>query len=242
MCGRITLITPIEEIARLFDTGVISAPALDPSYNVPPSSPIYVVVEDSGGERRLETMTWGFVPGWIKDLETTRRPINARGETVATNGFFRSAFRRHRCLIPADGFYEWKRDLPEKQPYYFYREDGRPLAFAGLWDHWSDASEEGAPGSGSIEFDSCAIITTEANEMTTEVHNRMPVILEESDWDAWLDPNNQDVEGLQELLQPAGEAVLDLRPVNPAVGNVRNNSPELIDRYETLSLPLEEVE
>lgn len=175
------------------------------------------------GERRLDLLTWGLVPHWTKDLEAARKPINARAETVATSDMFRAALAERRCLVPAGAFYEWKAMPGGKQPYAIARQDGAPLAFAGLWDGW-----RGLDGTVLRTF---AIITTPANAIMATLHDRMPAILEPEDWPAWLG----EVEGDPvALLRPAADTVLRLWPISRAVNNVRNNGASLLDPIPVL--------
>lgn len=227
MCGRFAIITSAEDLARFFNVDGIFGPDLGLSFNVAPRTQIYAVLEE-GDARRLNGLQWGFMPRWAKGLKEGPRPINARSETVASNNLFRYAFSNRRCIIPADGFFEWKRVDGGKQPFFIHRTDEKPIAFAGIWERWTDPN-----GELETPLDSCAIITTSANEVVSNIHDRMPVVLEPENWDAWLDPENQDSGGLRELLDPAEDHVLEMHPVNPAVGNVRNNSPDLIEPYET---------
>jgi len=196
-------------------------PELSPRYNISPGQTVAAVVFDpERSPHELAMFRWGLVPSWAKDPKIGYRTINARGETVATKPSFRAAFKRRRCLIPADGFYEWKKlDARHKQPYYITRSDGRPFAFAGLYEHWSDPN--GAP------LDTCTIVTTEANEPMSAVHDRMPVMLAEADYDRWIDPV-QDAGELQSLLRPAPDDLLQFIPVSTTVNNPRNERPECI--------------
>lgn len=171
MCGRFTLTSPVERLAKQFElTGDL--PDLSPSYNIAPTQKIAAVAENSEGERKLGRLQWGLVPRWSKDPEIGSKMINARAETVAEKNSFKSAFKKRRCLIPADGFYEWARTETgsgPKQPYYIRLETGTPYAFAGLWETW-----EGEDGR---KIHSTTIITTEANEFMSGIHHRMPVIV-----------------------------------------------------------------
>ena len=172
----------------------------------------------------LDRLRWGLVPRWAKDLRIGNKMINARSETVATKNAYRSAFKKRRCIIPADGFYEWKRlDDKTKQPMYISRGDGDPLAFAGLYERWFDAE-------GERELHTCTILTCAPNEMMAEIHNRMPVLLAPAAWDDWLDPGFDDTDHLQTLLVPAPEELLVAHEVSTEVNNVRNNGPHLLDR------------
>jgi putative SOS response-associated peptidase YedK len=227
MCGRFVSASAPDEIARYFDAAAPEA-LLEPSYNVAPTNDVYAVLDD-GGVRRVGAFHWGLVPGWAKDPKVGSRMINARAETLASKNAYKPALKRRRCLIPADGFYEWKKlaDAKRKQPYFAHRPDGEPLAFAGLWEVWRGPKD--ADGERGEALHSCTIITTTANETMAEVHDRMPVILPRSAWDAWLDPTNDDLETLGKLLVPAPAGLISLRPVSTQVNNVRNKGPELVD-------------
>jgi putative SOS response-associated peptidase YedK len=227
MCGRFVSSSPPDELATYFDVEAVSETVLEPNYNVAPSLDVYVVVE-SGGIRRLDTFHWGLVPFWAKDPSTGNKMINARAESVTEKNAYKHAFKKRRCIIPVDGFYEWKK-IPgqkAKQPYFVQRKDGEPLALAGLWEVWrpkDDTERETDP------LRSCTIITGEPNEKIADIHDRMPVILPPSAWDAWLDPENDDVETLGKLLVPAPPELITLHPVSTMVNNVRENGPELIE-------------
>jgi putative SOS response-associated peptidase YedK len=160
-------------------------------------------------------MRWGLIPAWTKDLKKAREPINAKAETVADLPSFRDAFRRRRCLIPADGFYEWKQEGGRKQPVYIRMKDGEPFAFAGLWEHW-----EGQDGH---VIESCTLLTTEPNELLAQVHTRMPVILDPTDYNQWLDPDVQEVTDLKPVLHPYPPDQMTYYPVNLRVNNPRND-------------------
>lgn len=215
------------KIAALFKIEVLGEGTddLGENYNVAPSQRI-AVVDAPEGVRQLEVLRWGLVPSWSKELKIGARMINARAETVDTKPAYRHAFKLKRCLIPADGFYEWKRYGPKlKQPSYFHRAAGdEPLAFAGLWETWRDKAD---PAADPVR--TACIVTTAANTTMAPVHNRMPVILPETAWDAWLDPANEDTAALKDLLVPASDDLLDVYPVARSVGNVRNNGPHLLD-------------
>jgi putative SOS response-associated peptidase YedK len=213
MCGRYTLTSPIDRLAQEFDLdGGIGE--LQPNYNVAPTQSVATVIAENGG-RRLEMLRWGLVPSWADDPEIGSRMINARAETAPEKPSFRSAFKRRRCLIPSDGFYEWKREEGGKQPYYIHMQDGRPFAFAGLWESWHD------------ELRTCAIITTRANELVAGVHDRMPVILPRENYDAWLDPE-ADKEELVSLLRPYPGDDLETFPVSRFVNSPRNNDERCV--------------
>ncbi len=236
MCGRFVSATPPDQVAAYFGAQPPSEGATsgewDANYNVAPTTGVYVV-RDDGSVRRVETMRWGLVPFWAKDPSIGSKMINARSETVAEKSAFRRAFRKTRCIVPADGFYEWKKlggpkvgGRPAKQPVYVHRVDGEPLAFAGLWELWRDPAEPGT------ELHSCTILTTSANATMRPVHDRMPVILPPSAWDTWLAPAPADAETLGKLLVPAPDSLLELRPVSTDVNNVRNRGPHLLDRFD----------
>lgn len=223
MCGRFVSATPPDQIARYFDA---EAPeqALEASYNVAPTNDVYTVLVD-GGVRRVEAMHWGLIPFWAKDPSVGNRMINARAETLATKNAFKHAYKKKRCLIPADGFYEWKvvPGQKRKQPMYIHRVDGEPMAFAGLWEVWRNSNDP------DEEVHSCTIITGDPNDKVREIHDRMPVILPPSAWETWLDPETQDLEVLGKLLVPAPASLIAVHPVSTEVNNVRNKGAHLID-------------
>lgn len=231
MCGRYVTTSPPDQIARYFDAAPPET-SLPANYNTAPTNEVYAVVEGADGVRRLEVFHWGLVPVWAKDMKIASKLINARSEGIATKPAFRSAFKRKRCLIPMDGFYEWKvtpglvgpKGKPAKQPMFIHRLDGEPLAVAGLWEAWKDPAEPDGPW-----LHSCSVITTAANQTMAPVHDRMPVLLAPSAWGKWLDRQTDDLAGLEELLVPAPNHLLTMHPVSTAVNNVRNRGPELID-------------
>lgn len=227
MCGRFVSATPADEVARYFDAQAPEA-ALEPSWNVAPTNDIYVVLED-GGIRRVAPHHWGLVPVWAKSPALGNKMINARAEGLADKNAFKHAFKRRRCIVPVDGFYEWQKIEGQKvkQPFFISRPDGEPLAFAGLWEEW-----KGPDRSGDQRLRSATIITTEANSTMAPVHDRMPVILPPSAWDTWLDEDNADLETLGRLLVPAPPEILTLRPVSTEVNNVRNKGAQLIERVD----------
>jgi putative SOS response-associated peptidase YedK len=216
MCGRYTLSTPAGRLAEEFQLD--STAEISPSYNVAPTQQVAAVVEDEGG-RRLEMFRWGLVPSWAEDPEIGSRMINARSETAPEKPSFRRSFRGRRCLIAADGFYEWKRENGGKQPYYFRMQDGRPFAFAGLWESWEK-------GDGTLR--TCAILTTRANSVLEGIHDRMPVILPHDAYNAWLDPD-ADREELGELMIPYPNDDLETYPVSRFVNSPRNNDERCIE-------------
>ena len=226
MCGRFTLISSVSDLQLKF--GFAMEPAdVRPRYNVAPTQQVLTVVND--GERRGELMRWGLVPSWAKDVKIGNRMINAVSETAATKPAFRSAFRRRRCLVLADGFFEWRKERKQRIPLYFSQKSGEPMAFAGLWENWKSPDDEW--------IRSCTILTTTANSFIEPVHNRMPVILSAETVPLWLDPLTETPDNLQPLLLPAPSELLDVREVSPTVNNVRNDNPGCIDAV----VPPEEV-
>lgn len=218
MCGRYTLTSSVKALAEEFGLSgsLAEVPA---SYNVAPTQEVAAVLEDDV-ERRLELLRWGLIPAWADDPRIGSRMINARGETVAEKPSFRGAFKKRRCLIPADGFYEWQRTESGKQPYHIRMKDGRPFAFAGLWETWSGHGEE---------IRSCAIITTGANELVSEVHHRMPVIVAPENYEIWLDPDMREAEPLVPLLASYPTDLMEAYPVSRRVNNPANNVPDCIE-------------
>ena len=218
MCGRYTLTTPVEKLAEEFGFDDSSV-ELPPNYNVAPTQGVAAVLEEDG-RRRLEVLRWGLIPPWANDPQIGSRMINARAETAPEKPSFRRAFRERRCLIPADGFYEWKRMNGGKQPYYIHMREGRPFAFAGLWESWKD---DGGP-----EIRSCTILTTKPNTLAGEIHDRMPVILPTGAYDVWLDPE-ADRDELYGLLAPYPEDEMEAYPVSRFVNSPSNNDPRCIE-------------
>jgi putative SOS response-associated peptidase YedK len=213
-------------LAEYFAVEEVRAEPPGPSWNVAPTDPVPSVLVRR--ERRLlGWLRWGLVPSWAKDARGAARSINARSESLASKPAFRSAFARRRCLLPADGFYEWQRLADgTRQPWLFRRADGAPLAMAGLWEVWRDPSV--AEHEGEL-LRTCAVVTTGANTLMAPIHDRMPVLLEARDWAAWLDPATEDLEGLAALLVPADPRVLDCYPVTPRVNSVRENDAGLLE-------------
>jgi putative SOS response-associated peptidase YedK len=227
MCGRFSSTSQLQFLLEQFRAEPVGVEGHQPSWNVAPASDILVVTASEDGARQLRELRWGLVPRWAKDRSGANRMINLRAETVREKKGWKSTLARKRCIIPIDGFYEWQDQGKgqRKQPFYITSRDFSPLALAGLWATWRD------PESGEELF-TCTILTTSANDLMESVHHRMPVILAPEDWDAWLDPNNTDTDELAKLLVPAPEEMLTLWPVDPAVGNVRNNRPELQEPLE----------
>lgn len=208
MCGRFTLFEPDKVLAKEF--GVSGIPSLPPRYNIAPSQSVAAVRATSAGSgREIAILRWGLIPSWSKDPAIGNRLINARAETVREKPSFRNAFRRHRCLIPANGFYEWQRQERGKQPFFVRMRDKRLFAFAGLWDRW-ESPEEGA-------IETCTILTTAANAVLAPIHDRMPVILPPGEYDRWLDPSLRDPDSLAPLLVPFPPEEMLAFPVSPRV-------------------------
>jgi putative SOS response-associated peptidase YedK len=226
MCGRYTLTAKQEALARMFLLKQVSGSLADipeERYNIAPSQSVMAVRESrDGGEREGVVFRWGLVPFWAKEVKIGYRMINARSETAAQKPAFRAAMRSRRCLIPASGFYEWQRNLPgnRKQPYCFGLRSGEPLAMAGIWERWKD------PAGGVVE--SCAILTTDANDLMLPVHDRMPVILEEPDFDRWLDLGEDDPSNLQPLLKPHDSGSMLRKPISTLVNSLKNDGPEIL--------------
>ena len=217
MCGRYTLISNISEFQGRFGF-VMDEPPSGPRYNVAPTQSVLTVVNN--GERRGEMMRWGLVPSWAKDIKIGNRMINAVSETAATKPAFRSAFRYRRCLVLADGFFEWRREGKKRVPLYFSQKSGEPMAFAGLWENWK--SQEGE------WVHSCTILTTAANSFIEPIHSRMPVILSAETEPLWLDPLTETPDNLEPLLLPAPSELLEVSEVSPVVNNARSEGPECI--------------
>ncbi|MBC1241835.1 SOS response-associated peptidase [Nostoc sp. 2RC] len=219
MCGRFTLNQPVEALAKIFD--VQQLPDLPAEYNIAPTQKVAIVLQNPESKKReFQQLHWGLIPSWAKDPGIGAKTINARAETVAEKPAFRSAFKHRRCLVLADGFYEWQRQQGKKQPFYFRLQDGQPFAFAGLWERWQSPSNE--------EITSCTILTTAANELLQPIHERMPVILDPQDYDLWLDSQVQTPQTLQQLLRSYPAAAMTAYPVSTLVNNSRHNSPECI--------------
>jgi len=222
MCGRYSQSQSAEIIAKAFQ--VDSVPALKPRYNIAPTQSVPTVLQTSAStNRQFKMLHWGLIPSWAKDPKMGGRLINARAETVNEKPAFRSAFRQRRCLVLADGFYEWQQqeDKKQKQPFYFRLSDGQPFAFAGLWEHWKGADGE--------EIESCTLLTTEPNELMQPIHNRMPVILDPKDYDLWLDSEVKKPELLQPLLRSYQTEEMTAYPVSKAVNKPSNDTAECIN-------------
>jgi putative SOS response-associated peptidase YedK len=234
MCGRYVSVRSNEDLTDEFD-------AIDATngeweagdYNVAPTKPVRIVVnrplrDDDGTPaktptRQLRVVSWGLIPSWAKDRKTQGRMFNARAESVATTNAFRRAYAKRRCLVPADGWYEWQLTDGGKQPIYMTPEDGHPIAFAGLYEFWGEQGQTAT---------TCTIITAPAQGALAEIHERMPLVLPQTAWKRWLDPAVTDPSDVLEPWDEAGGEHLELRPVSPAVNKVDNNGPELLQRAE----------
>jgi putative SOS response-associated peptidase YedK len=231
MCGRFTLRTPASVVAKQF--GLLEAPELAARFNIAPSQPVAVVraraahpsaaaaQEPAGPQRELVFLRWGLIPSWAKDAAVGNRMINARAETAAQKPAFRTALRRRRCLLAADGFYEWQRAGKQKQPYYIRLSDDRPFGFAGLWEAWQGPDQQW--------IESCTLLTTDANELLRPIHDRMPVILPPEAYGPWLDPAVQDPEQLAPLCKPYPSEAMTVLPVGTLVNSPTNEDPRCIE-------------
>ena len=218
MCGRFAFYSPHEAVIRLF--GLAAAPEIEPRWNIAPTQFI-ATVREPGGPREVAMLYWGLVPSWAKEKSIGARMINARSETLGEKPSFRNAFRRRRCLILADGYYEWQRSGAVKQPYFISFEGGQPFGMAGLWERWRD------PATGK-PLESCCIVTTSPAPTVAHVHDRMPVIVPPDAYAEWLDPKNEATDRLARLLEPCGRPDLQAHPVSRRVNDARNQGPELV--------------
>jgi putative SOS response-associated peptidase YedK len=219
MCGRFVQYSDPDVYASRFDLDAVCQAV--PRYNVAPTQPVLAIRETDEGKRVLVPLRWGLVPAWSKGPDNRYSMINARAETVNTKPAYRNAFKHRRCLIPAEGFYEWKAGKAGKMPFLIRRRGGEPFAMAGLWERWH------APEGGTIE--SCTIIVTGANGPVREIHDRMPVVLGREDYAAWLDPGNRDADGLLAMLMPAETAQWAMHEVSRRVNSPKSEGPELLE-------------
>ena len=221
MCGRFTLTSNPEDVRAMFD--YIEQPNFPPRYNIAPTQPVATVSRQHGA-RHFTLMRWGLIPSWVKDPAGFTLLINARSETAAAKPSFRNAIRHRRCLFPVSGFYEWRRTEEGKQAFYICAADGKVMAFAGLWETWSDAD--------GGDMDTAAILTTDANRMMSEIHHRMPCILHPDAFEPWLDTGAVTVADAQKLLRPVSDDHLIAIPVSSRVNSVRNDDPDLVVEVE----------
>ena len=220
MCGRFSQQRPASELAEIF----AAEPLVDdpgPRFNVAPTDDALVVVQRDD-RRAITAYRWGLIPHWADAAKVGSRMFNARAETLTSSPAFRDAFRRKRCLVPVDGFYEWHREGARRQPFAIAGAAGRPLALAGLWAGWHDPATDRV-------VRTFTIITSRPNEQMTGLHDRMPVIVPDAAWSAWLDPALEDPSELHGLFEPSDEIALRIWPVSPLVNNVRNDGPELFE-------------
>jgi putative SOS response-associated peptidase YedK len=222
MCGRFSLTLSSEDLLEYFLLS--EGYNLEPRYNIAPSQEITAVRLEEG-QRRLVSLHWGLIPFWADDRKIGYRTINARSETAHKSPAFRAAFRSRRCLIPATGFFEWDKLQGSRQPFFIYRTDGKPMTFAGLWEHWEDKE-------GKEFIESCTILTTDAAEPVARLHDRMPVILEPGDFDLWLDPQEQNLEQLRNLMHPTEQGVLSMHPVSRYVNKAGNVGEKCLEPAE----------
>lgn len=215
MCGRFSQSLAGEAIAEAFQ--LTETPDWQPRYNIAPTQMIPAIVAAEGNVRQFKPLRWGLIPSWAKDPTIGAKLINARSETVTEKPSFRSAFKQRRCLILADGFYEWRKQSGKKQPFYFRLKNGSLFAFAGLWEHWHDSEDN--------RLETCTILTTEANQTVAQVHDRMPVILHADHYDRWLDPL-QPSESLQSLLRAYDDDLMTAYPVGLTVNSPWNETPD----------------
>ena len=219
MCGRFVQNFTFETLQDNFNIQTAEA-NIQPNFNVAPTQEILTIIKHDN-EIKLEKLHWGLVPFWAKETSIGSRMINARAETVASKPSFRNAFKKQRCLIPASGFYEWKGEKGQKQPYYITIPSGEPFAFAGLWEAWTGKDDESV-------YKSCTIITTAANDKISELHNRMPIILDPKVYEQWLDIDIQDPKKLELILKDGIVHDMKYHPVSKLVNSVKNNDPNCI--------------
>jgi putative SOS response-associated peptidase YedK len=223
MCGRFSLSQTAEALAQ--DFHVQTVPEVEPQYNIAPTHMVLAVLYNPDSKKReFKRLHWGLIPSWAKDSKLGSKLINARAETVVEKPAFRSAFKHRRCLIVADGFYEWQQQAGRKQPFYFRLQNQQPFGFAGLWEQWESSAKQ--------SIASCTILTTQPNELVQPFHDRMPVILQQQDYDLWLDPQVQTPEPLQPLLHPYPASSMSAYPVSTAVNNPKYNSQECVNEVE----------
>jgi len=220
VCGRYAFFSPAEAVRRVF--GVKQTPRLEPRYNIAPSQRVPVVRQVAAGDRQLVMLHWGLIPSWARERSIGNRMINARGETLSERPAYRRAYRRRRCLVLADGWYEWQPGISGKQPWFISARDREPLGLAGLWESWQD------PAAGEV-IESCTIVTTGAAASIEDIHGRMPVVLPDEAFGPWLDPSEEDVAALARWLAPCDPARLVAWPVGRRVNDPRHEGPDLIE-------------
>ncbi|MCP5155350.1 MAG: SOS response-associated peptidase [Ectothiorhodospiraceae bacterium] len=215
MCGRYALRVSAPEVARIL--GLETVGSIEPRFNIAPTQPVLACRVDARGTRAVSVLRWGLIPHWARDDKSAYRMINARAETAAARPAFRVALRRRRCLVPADGYYEWQAGPSGKQPWFFHLDDDRPFCFAGIWERWDRGPD------GPVE--SCAILTTAPSALAAEIHDRMPVIVRPEDYATWLDPGIHDPAALAPLLRPYDEPELVVHPVSRWVNSPAHDDP-----------------
>jgi putative SOS response-associated peptidase YedK len=229
MCGRYRL-SQRKQLVEEYFGAVSGGDDWNPRYNIAPSQPVVTIRQDPREPvRKLSTMRWGLIPSWVKDPSIGYKTINARAETASTTASFREPLRSQRCLIPADGFYEWQRSGKTKQPYCFELQDGELFAFAGLWDRWKSPLGE--------LIESCTILTTTPNSLLADVHDRMPVILSPDNYDLWLDPDFRNTASVAEMLRPFEARLMRRYPVSTRVNQVQNDDADCAKPVEPYSSP-----
>lgn len=226
MCGRYTLTVSARVLADVFDVPEMAG--LQPRYNIAPTQPVVIVRATEAGDREMKMVRWGLIPFWAKEAKIGARMINARGETAASKPAFRAAVKSRRCLVPADGFYEWMKTGAGKQPHLIRFADQRPFAFAGLWERWRPA--DGEP------VESCTIITTTPNDLVSQIHDRMPVILPTTTHAEWLAPEPMAPPRLEQLLIPFSPDKMEAIPVSTRVNKPANDDPECMAPLDQQSL------
>lgn len=221
MCGRYTLAAGPKYIADYFKVDG-PMPEFKPSWNITPGGDIPVICQAPEDGRTCSLMHWGLIPHWAKEPDSKYKMINAKAETLSQRPAYRDAYKHRRCIIPANGFYEWHTTAQGKQPYYIHRRDDGLLAFAGLWEYWEKEHI----------INSCTIITTTANSSIQSIHDRMPVIISPENFDTWLDPHNTETNNLSDLLAPCDNKLLEPYRISTAVNNPAHDKPELLDRID----------
>lgn len=222
MCGRFTLTSPADAVAAAFD--LIEVADLTPRYNIAPTQSVAAVIAqpaNGGIARELRMLHWGLIPFWAKDRAIGNRMINARGETLAEKPSFRAALKSRRCLIAADGFFEWKKSGDGKQPYFIHMKDGSVFGFAGLWERWTSPEGE--------EVQSCTIITTDPNKVSAQIHDRMPAIIAPEDYDHWLDPAAKQANEVLPLIGPYDDSAMEAYAVSKIVNKPGNDVRECVE-------------